>query len=302
MTDAEPSSAADLSVTVEDRRLSVWTGGAEAGPALLFQPGTPAPPVRWDSLESLARARGVRVIAYARPGYSGSTPAPGRSVADAASDVAAVMSAVGAEEFVTVGHSGGGPHALACAALLPGRCRAAASLAGVAPYAPFGERWLAGMAEENLAEFAAAFAGEDALRTFLTHELAGFTEVTAAEVAASLRGLASPVDQAALVGDYADMLARSFRSAAADGLEGWVEDDLAFVTDWGFDLSAIEVPVAVWQGREDAMVPYAHGEWLARTIGTARPRLFDDEGHLSLANLRLADIVEDLLQLGDLTR
>jgi pimeloyl-ACP methyl ester carboxylesterase len=290
----------DLRVPVDDRVLSVWVSGAVEGPALLFQPGTPAPPARWDGLETATRERGLRLVAYARPGYSGSTRQPGRTVADAATDVAAVMSAVGAETFVTLGHSGGGPHALACAALLPERCEAAISLAGVAPYQMFRDEWLNGMAQENLDEFDVALRGEAPLRAHLAAELVGYAGATPDDVAAAFGGLVTEVDRSSLTGDLAAWLARSVRRAALDGLEGWLDDDLAFVEDWGFDLSSITVPVGVWQGRHDAMVPFAHGGWLADLVPAARARLLDDEGHLSLLTRRLGDILDDLLSLADL--
>ncbi len=129
VSESEPFSA-----RLGDRRLNAWLGGAEDGLAVVFHWGTPSPPVHWELLDAAARADGLRLIAYARPGYSGSTRRVGRSIADAAVDTAAVLDELGIGEFVTVGHSGGGPHALACAALLPNRCLAAVSLAGVVPF------------------------------------------------------------------------------------------------------------------------------------------------------------------------
>ena len=264
---------------------------------LLFQPGTPAPPVPWARLEGLAAERDLTLVSYARPGYSGSTRHPGRRVADAAADVGAVLDALGADDFVTIGHSGGGPHAIACAALLPERCRAVATIGGVAPVDAFGEAWTDGMAQENVDEFAAAEAGERVLRPFLESELAGFAGVDAGGVAVAFGGLVTEVDQHALTDDYADMVARCLRRAAHDGIDGWVDDDLAFVAPWGVDLDAIGRPVAIWQGRHDAMVPFAHGEWLAGHVAGARPRLFDAEGHLSLVNGRIDAVLDDLLDL-----
>lgn len=248
------------SATVGDRQLNVSVRGADDGLTLVFHPGTPAPPVRWDGLDAAARERGLRLISYARPGYSGSTRIADRSVADAAADTAAVLDELGISEFVTVGHSGGGPRARACARLLPERCLAATSLAGVAPFDGDGLDWLDGMADENVEEFGMVLRPESELRTYLLQQLAGYATVTADDIAAALGRLVSDVDQASLTGELADMMARSLRSAAADGLDGWVDDDRAFVSEWGFDLASIETPVAVWQGRHDRMVPFAHGE------------------------------------------
>lgn len=286
-----------FSVRVGDRRLNAWVGGAEVGLALVFHTGTPAPPVDWGTLDTAAKERGLRLISYARPGYSGSTRHSGRSIADAAADTLAVVDELGVQEFVALGHSGGGPHALACAALLSSRCLAAVSLAGVAPFDADGLDWMAGMADENVEEFTTVLKGEAVLRPYLTAYAEQFSAVTADDVAASLAGLVSELDRAALTGELADMMARSLRLAAAEGVEGWIDDDLAFAKPWGFDLGMIEVPVAVWQGRHDRMVPFAHGQWLHSHIASSESRLLDDEGHISLLTNRLGDILSHTVGL-----
>jgi pimeloyl-ACP methyl ester carboxylesterase len=235
---------------------------------------------------------------YSRPGYAGSTPRPGRSVADAAADVAVVLDALGADTFVTMGWSGGGPHALACAALLPGRCVAATSLAGVAPYPAQGLDWLAGMGAENIEEFSAAMNGEQALSAALQKMAGDLETIQGADVAAALGGLVSDVDKRALTGEFADTLAESCRRAVSAGIAGWRDDDLAFTRNWGFDLESIRCPVAVWQGGQDRMVPFSHGQWLAARIPTAQVHLYPDEGHVSLAVASLDRIVADLAELG----
>lgn len=264
---------------------------------MLFQPGTPAPPVRWESLERSAADHGLRVVSYARPGYSGSTRFEGRSVGDAARDIAAVMDFLGADTFVTLGHSGGGPHALACAALLGERCAAAATLASVAPYDGFDRGWTSGMALENVEEFSVVIDEPDRLESYLSTQLDSLSGVTSKDVAEAFDGLVSQVDVAAITGEIAELCAGWVRRAAADGLFGWVDDDFAVVSPWGFDLDSIDVPVTVWQGREDRMVPFEHGRWLADHIPSARPRLFADEGHISLMTNRLDEIITDIVDL-----
>jgi len=264
---------------------------------LVFHWGTPGAAVWFEPLETAAARMGLRLVMYSRPGYAGSTPRPGRSVADAADDVAAVLDALGADSFVTLGWSGGGPHALACAALLPDRCLAATSLACVAPYAAEGLDWMAGMGAENIEEFSAALEGEEALNAALERMAKDLEAVQGGDVAAALGGLVSDVDKAALTGEFADTLAEAFRRSVSSGIAGWRDDDLAFTRSWGFDLDAIRRPVAVWQGGQDRMVPFSHGQWLASHIPTARVHLSPDEGHLSLGAASLDRIVADLAGL-----
>ena len=276
------------------RWLDVLVVGPVDGQALVLHLGTPVGPVDVPALTEPAAGRGLRTVVCGRAGYAGSTPRPGRSVADAAGDVAVVLDRLGYDRFVTLGWSGGGPHALACAALLPERCAAAATLAGTAPYDADGLDWFAGMGPENVEEFGAAVAGPDTLTAYLNRESAGLATVTGGEVAAALGGLVSPVDVDALTGAFADSLAAAFRAAVSTGIAGWRDDDLAFVRPWGFDLSTIGVPVAVWQGGEDRMVPPSHGAWLAAHVPGARAYLNPDAGHVSLVNAA-APILDDLL-------
>ncbi|HEY3952381.1 MAG TPA: alpha/beta fold hydrolase [Streptosporangiaceae bacterium] len=282
-----------------ERTVNVLVGGLPDGLPLVLHHGTPGGLASWPAMDEAARRRGLCLITPARPGYAGSTPRPGRRVADVASDVAAVLDALGCDAFVTAGWSGGGPHALACAAMLHGRCLAAATVAGVAPYQADGLDWLAGMGPENIKEFGAAAQGEAALTALLSDAAGGLATIAGTQLAAELGGLLSSVDAGFLTGEFADYLAASMRSACSTGLAGWRDDDLAFVTDWGFGLDAVG-KVAVWQGSEDLMVPKAHGAWLARHIPGARARLRRGEGHLSIGAGGLGPVFDDLIDLAGL--
>jgi pimeloyl-ACP methyl ester carboxylesterase len=277
----------------DGRLLEGWASGERGQPAVLFHVGTPSAGMPFAPLVAAAQQRGFRFVTYSRPGYAGSTRRNGRSVADCADDVAALLDARSLDRVAVVGWSGGGPHALACAALLPDRVSAAVTLAGVAPWDAEGLAWLDGMAEENLEEFAAAVEGEDALLGFLEPLVSTRMEVTAESLAAGLGGLLTDVDRAAFTGELAEFLAETNRAAISTGPWGWVDDDLAFARDWGFELAEIGVPVAIWHGRHDAMVPTAHGEWLTRHVPGARSRILDEEGHLSLV-LRFGAVLDDL--------
>jgi len=286
--------------TADGRTLAALVAGPADGRTLLFHTGTPSGLVEAGYLFDIAAANRFRCVLYSRPGYGSSSPRPGRLVADAAGDVAAVLDAVGAERFVTAGWSGGGPHALATAALLGDRCVAAASIAGVAPYDAAGLDWFGGMAQENVTEFGAAVTSEDALTALLASELTDRPDIAAADVAEALGGLVSAADRAALTGWFAEYLADSMRAALTTGIAGWRDDDLAFVRGWGFSLDQIAIPVAVWHGNQDAMVPFAHGEWLAGHIPGARAHLLPGEGHLTLVSARFDDVLRDLAEIADL--
>jgi pimeloyl-ACP methyl ester carboxylesterase len=287
--------------TPAGRQLEVLVTGPDQGLPLLFHTGTPGGlvPCRW--VTEAAAAHGLRTVMYSRPGYGGSTPQPGRRVADCAGDVTAILDRLGAAAFLALGWSGGGPHALASAALTGGRCRAVASLAGVAPRGAAGLDWLSGMGPENFEEFAAAEQGPEALGPVLNGAAAGLAAVTGGELAAAMGNLLSAADQSALTGEFADYLAASFRAALSTGVAGWQDDDLAFATDWGFgggDLAG--VPTAIWQGGQDRMVPLAHGAWLGSQVPGASIHLLPGEGHLTLITALIGRVLAELAGLAGL--
>lgn len=281
-------------VMPDRRTVEYLVEGDPDGFPLVFHHGTPGAAVPYARLSEAARRRGLALIVASRPGYGTSAPAPGRRVADIATDVAGVLDDLGCDEFITLGWSGGGPHALACAALLPTRCRAAATGAGVAPFSADGLEFFAGMGEENVVEYGAALAGRPDLERLLEHEPAKYSAISADQVAATLGDLASPADKAYATGEFASRLLASINRGLAAGIEGWVEDGLAFTRPWGFELDAISVPVSIWHGTADWTVPFTHGEWLAANVNGAVAHLYDDEGHLSLWN-QLDVIFDDLV-------
>ncbi|HWF36531.1 MAG TPA: alpha/beta hydrolase [Solirubrobacteraceae bacterium] len=280
-------------------RLDVEVAGPEDGTPVVFHTGTPSAGVLFDPGVAAGAERGLFHVGYSRPGYGRSDRRPGRTVADCAPDVAAIADELGFERFFTVGWSGGGPHALACAALLPDRTIAAATLGGVAPREAEGLDWLDGMGEENLEEFGALDAGEEELQAYLEENGADLAGASGPELHAALGDLLSAVDQEALTGEFADYLARSVSEGLEHGLWGWLDDDLAFGRDWGFDLGAITRPALIWQGAHDRFVPFAHGEWLAAHVAGARPRLLADHGHLSITLGSYDKVLDDLLAAGD---
>lgn len=281
----------------DGRTLDLRVDGPDDAPALVYVHGTPSSGLVPDDLGRAALDRGLRLVSWSRPGYATSTRQPERSVASFAADAEAVLDHLGIERAWAAGWSGGGPHALALAALLPHRMHAVATLAGVAPYAESqgGLDWLGGMGEDNVAEFGASLEGEAPLRSWLDGPAAELRRVRAPEIVAAMASLLPDVDRGHLAGAFGEFLAQAFRESVSVSPDGWVDDDLAFVEPWGVDLGAIDVPVTVWQGSADLMVPFAHGEWLAAHVPGARSRLLDGDGHLSIIVGRADEIVEDLL-------
>jgi pimeloyl-ACP methyl ester carboxylesterase len=288
-----------LTVAAADGRgLEVAVAGPEDGELLLVHTGTPGAALLYPPMVAAGAERGLRHAVYSRPGYGESDRVEGRKVADCGPDAAAIADALEAERFYTLGGSGGGPHALACAALLADRLIAVVTVAGVAPRRAAGLEWSAGMAEENLEEFAAAEQGGAALVEFLERIASHLRTVDGPEVHKALGDLVSEPDREALTGDYADHVAASFHKAVASGIWGWFDDDLAFMRHWGFELESISVPVAIWQGAKDRFVPFAHGEWLAARVPGARPHLLEAHGHLSIAVGAYGEVLDDMLALG----
>ena len=279
----------------DGRDLDAIVGGADSDRGFLMINGTPAGVLAQASDVAVLAAHGLRYVTFGRPGYGDSTRVPGRSVADITPDVRELAGLLGLRQLHVVGWSGGGPHALACAALLPDLVVGAATIAGVAPFDAEGLDWLDGMGLENHEEFAATAAGPETLEAHLEPLAAELAFTTGEDVAAWFGDLVDEVDRAALTGGFAEFVAASSRDSVRTGIWGWFDDDLAFIRDWGFALDSIHVPVAIWQGSEDRMVPFAHGRWLVDHVPGARARLLDGEGHLSLVVTSFDRIVAELV-------
>ena len=285
-----------LSIRAADgRSIEVVVAGADDGVPVIFHHGTPGAGGAFPPFAAAARERGLRHVTYSRPGYGASDRHAGRTVADCAADVVAIADALGAERFYTMGGSGGGPHALATAALLPDRVLAATTIASTAPAGAPGLDWLEGMGSKNHEEFAAVQAGPAALEAYLEEEAKQFGQVTGEAVAAALGDLVSEVDRAALTGEFGDFIAGQARKSLTRGIWGWFDDDFALLGDWGFDPASITVPLTIWHGAQDRFVPLSHGEWLAGRLPDAQARLEPDHGHLSIAVSSYPELLDGLV-------
>ncbi len=281
--------------TPDGRSLDLYVAGPEGGETLLFYNGTPSAGLLSPGVVKAASERGMRVVSWTRPGYGGSTRQPGRKVADVVPDTVTVLDQLGVERCYAIGWSGGGSHVLAAAAMLPERVRAVATIASTAPYPAEGLDWTAGMGKENVEGFGWAFAGAETLLPHMDEDWQNFRSVTGDELVAAFGDLVDEVDRASITGEFAEEIAASFREALRPGWWGWFDENMADVEPWGFDVASIRVPVHVWQGRRDRMVPYGHGEWLASHIPTACPHLSEEHGHLTLVVDSMPEILDELI-------
>ncbi|HEX6789419.1 MAG TPA: alpha/beta hydrolase [Gaiellaceae bacterium] len=285
------------SLTAPDgRTLTVREGGDPDGFPILTISGTPGSSTLYPPHAHDAAERGIRLFSYDRAGYGGSTRQKGRTVADCVPDIVAVCDALGVERFCVWGISGGGPHALAAAALLPERVVAAATLASVAPYDADDLDFLDGMGEQNIVEFNAMLEGEDVQRASTEKQRQELLSATPEQLVELWQTLLGPSDREVATGVLAAFLLDHFRAGIGVSADGWIDDDRAFATPWGFDVASIRVPVQLWQGEQDQFVPYGHGVWLAAHIPEVDARLTAEDGHLTLAERRVPEVHGWLLE------
>jgi pimeloyl-ACP methyl ester carboxylesterase len=258
--------------------------------------GTPNSRLMFERDVARAERQGIRLISYDRPGYGGSTPQPGRTVADCAEDVRAIAAALRIERVAVWGISGGGPHAIACAALLADLVPAVAVLAASAPWGAPGLDYFAGMGELNVEDMRLLLSDPAAARAKCEQDRLEMLELTPDRLSDYLRTLLAPVDAKVLTGELAQYLIDAGRSGLAPGSEGWWEDDVALLAPWGFELESIRTPVLLLHGRQDRFVPIAHGEWLANHLPGVQAELTDEDGHLTLTDRHLDDVHAWLLE------
>jgi pimeloyl-ACP methyl ester carboxylesterase len=275
--------------TPDGRVLAIEEAGDPAGQPVLVHGGTPNSRHLYGPHASDAAERGLRLISYDRPGYGGSSPQPGRTVADCAADVRAICADLGIDRLATWGISGGGPHVLACAALLPDLVCAAASLASTAPLEASGLDYFAGMGQENVDDTRLFLADQAAARAKTEQDREDFLAASPDDIGTGMATLLTPTDAAVLTGELAKFLASSMQDGLALGSEGWWEDN-CIILPWGYDLADISVPVLLLHGRQDMFVPFGHGEWLAAHIPGVEARLTDGDGHLTLFQHRVPEV------------
>jgi len=286
--------------TPDGRTLMVELGGDPTGIPILVHNGTPNSRHLYRRWVEDAAQHGILLISYDRPGYGGSTAQPGRTVADCAKDVRVIAQALGASRLAVWGASGGGPHALACAALMPDIVAAVSVLGSIAPYNAPGLDFFSGMGKDNVDDIQLFLSDPAASRSKSRQDRLDLMQLTPAQLGEGLKTLLSPLDAAVLVDAFAEWLALSATDGLATSDEGWWEDGVAHLSAWGFDLTSISIPVQVWHGRHDMFVPYQHGAWLAAHVPGSEAHLSEMEGHLTLLVDRIPEVHRWLAQhLGD---
>ena len=277
-----PASAPD------GRTLAFAEWGDPGGFPVFFLHGTPNSRFARHYDESKYSEAGARVITYDRPGYGGSDRHRGRRVVDCAADVVAIADSLELERFAVAGASGGGPHALAVAARVPDRVTRAACMVSPAPYDVADFDWLEGMDPLNVRELEWALRGEEVLVAELEREAGQIVRDVAADPAQILGeewGL-SEADRVELARpERHDVIRQDVGEAFRRGIFGWVDDDLALVAPWGFDISEIRIPMRVVYGLTDVLVPARHGHWLARNVPGAEVVVEEDLGHFTHPDL-----------------
>ena len=281
----------------DGRTLDVLVGGDSTSDiALVCHHGTPSDSTLWVDWHQDALVNKLRLVSISRPGYAASDRKPGRSVSCVAKDVSDVLDALGIDTFLTIGWSGGGPHALACAALLPARCIAVSVLAGVGPHGEPDLDSLSDMGPENIEHKKIAIQGEEPLREWAKVNAAAWFTIADEDLAAALGGLVPEIDVYALNEQgLAKIWASSIRRCLQNGIDGYIDDSLVFCKYWGFKPADIRSPVTIWQGDLDLMVPFTHGQWLIKHIPNAKGMLEIGHGHISLIADKKQDIIDDLV-------
>jgi pimeloyl-ACP methyl ester carboxylesterase len=288
----------ELLTLSDGRELEIEITGPSGGTPLLFHHGTPGSAHQVRAMQRATSQRGLRLVTWSRPGYAGSTRRPGRRVVDVVDDAGAILEHLDARRCFVAGWSGGGPHALACAARMADRVDGALVIASITPYGVPDLDFLAGMGEQNIEEFGYALAGESELRPFLEAQRGELADADPAGVIKSLATLLPEIDRAQITDEYGEDMAAGMRQAMSAGVDGWLDDDLAFVEPWGFELADVAaVPVSLWQGDLDLMVPFAHGEWFAEHLpASVRVHLERGQGHLSIGVGAMDRMLDELLR------
>lgn len=281
--------------TADGRSLIVERWGDPDGKPVFLLHGMPGSRLGPAPRGMVLYQRRMQLIAYDRPGYGGSDRHPGRTVADVAQDVAAIADAFGLDTFAVAGRSGGGPGALACAALLPDRVTRTAALVPLAPRDAEDLDWFAGMAASNVREYTTATTDPEELAARLIPRADGIRRDPGRLLDELRRELTANDRMIVADAGLRSMLLRNYREGLRHSAHGWIDDILAFSHPWGFDPADIRCPVLIWHGELDVFSPVGHSRWLASRIPGATTTIDPDAAHFA-ALRALPDVLNWLLR------
>ncbi|BCB85352.1 alpha/beta fold hydrolase [Phytohabitans suffuscus] len=280
-----PQAHPDALVDRGDRKLAVDITGDPGGYPIFLMHGTPGSRNGPKPRSIVLHRMGIRLISYDRPGYGESHPMPGRSVGDAADDVRAIADALGIDTFAVVGRSGGGPHALACAAKMPTRVTSTAALVSFAPPNAAGLNWYDGMSEQNVTEYTRA----DTELSELVEDVKKRTYEMQDDPGTLVRLIDSALCafDRRVIDDRAlrRLITDSYKIAVRQGPYGWIDDTAALRKDWGFSLRDIAAPVLLWHGEQDEFAPQSHTRWLGTQIPHAQVQIQPEAGHFAAVEI-----------------
>ncbi|MFE2943621.1 alpha/beta fold hydrolase [Streptomyces sp. NPDC059255] len=250
----------------DGRHLMVERLGDPRGRPVFLLHGTPGSRLGPAPRGMVLYQRGMQLIAFDRPGYGGSDRLEGRSVGDVAQDVATIADALGLDRFAVAGRSGGAPHALACAALMPDRVTRAAALVPLAPWDADGLDWFEGMAPSNVAEYSTAARDPAGVAARLIPRAEAIRKNPVRLLDDLRRELTDSDRMVVSDAGLRMMLLRNYQEGLSDSAYGWIDDAVAFASPWGFDPADIRTPVLLWHGEQDVFSPVGHARWLGERI------------------------------------
>jgi pimeloyl-ACP methyl ester carboxylesterase len=286
---------------VDGRALELYVSGPEDATPLIVHHGIPGSAAPLPPLETAAHGAGLRYVSYARPGYAGSSRLVGRCVADTASDVAEILLYLGADRCVVTGWSGGGPHALATAVVLPDQVAGCLLIGSLAPYTAEDLDWFDGLAEQNEQSTRLILDGDhDGLRALLVPYAAAENFADIDSFIAIWPSMLPGRDRRALQSAFGFALAQHMGGGVRESTDGWMDDLLAQFVDWGFDPESVSCPVLLWHGANDLVVPRTHWIWFDEHLSTVQSALELEDGHFSLMADHARSMVTELARLLDL--
>ncbi|HYG35525.1 MAG TPA: alpha/beta hydrolase [Clostridia bacterium] len=281
-------------ITLRDgRKLGFAEYGTPKGVPVIYFHGWPSSRLEPRAIDQPSRDMGIRLIAPDRPGYGLSDFKARRSIPDWAADVSEMADYLELKRFAVLGVSGGGPYAAACTARLPERVSTTLLVCSVAPMEAPGStdgmvalnRWLLSFAQR------APWLAQRVAGLFLKAIWRRGEQVIPESIeirlpASDKLALTSQDLRRALIASSKEALRRGVQAAAADGL--------LYARPWGFRLQDIRVPVRLWHGEMDVVVPPSMGRYLAQTIPGCQAKFYPEDGHFSLPFNRTREIFEAL--------